>query len=613
MTGGVRDRLRGSLQTRVYLLVMWSALAPVALLSWGFASRVHRLDDQLVAARAAAAEAAARQEDEELLQGFENLQRAATAGRVALTDQDPAPERAALADPRLHVQFPQSAFFLDAQGRLVVEVPDRGARSLAPPPGLPAVEETVRTGRPVVSPVTVVGGERHVYQLVPVRDWQGRVTGLAGGVVDAGHHHVAAPLRSLAHAPGGAAVLADGARQVVASAGDAGGLLDCPEARALVEGRKAGVVACRAPAGRRDGEGGGRSVVAVYPLASAPWSVVARFPEAEVLAGEGFVPGWLGFLTALSLALGALLAWGVSRSIAQPVSSLTAAAERIAGGDLGDAIESQGPDEVGRLAKALELMRESLRSLLQEVEAANHELEGRVALRTAELARANEQLRQREEALAHLYEKVVAAQEDERKRIARELHDDTSQSLAALVMAIDTALAALRAGKDPRLEEARALAKRTIEDVHRMILDLRPSVLDDLGLQSAIRWYAERHLAPRGISVRCEFDVRDRRWPAAFETAVFRICQEAMSNVAHHSEAESVLIQASEPDGRLHIEIEDDGKGFDPGSAGSPDRRHFGLMGIRERVEILGGKVRFDTAPGQGTRIAFDVPFPPES
>jgi len=229
-----------------------------------------------------------------------------------------------------------------------------------------------------------------------------------------------------------------------------------------------------------------------------------------------------------------------------------------------------------------------------------------------QLGRVNDQLRDREAALERLYEKVVSAQEDERKRIARELHDDTSQSLAVLVMAIDSATATLKSGKTPRLEEARALAVRTIEEVHRMILDLRPSVLDDLGLQSAIRWYAERHLVSRGISVRCEFEARDRRWPAAFETAVFRVCQEAMSNIARHAEAESVLVQVAESDGMLRIEIEDDGKGFDPGSSGSPDRRHFGLMGIRERVEILGGTVRIDSAPGQGTRLRFEVPLPRE-
>ena len=205
----------------------------------------------------------------------------------------------------------------------------------------------------------------------------------------------------------------------------------------------------------------------------------------------------------------------------------------------------------------------------------------------------------------------MSAQEDERKRIARELHDDTSQSLAALVMAIDGALAALKAGLTPRLEEAKALAVRTIEEVHRMILDLRPSVLDDLGLQSAIRWYADRHLTGRGISVRCEFDAPDRRFPAAFETALFRVCQEAMSNIARHAHAESVLIQLSEGEGVIRIEIEDDGRGLRAGAGvRTPSGRHFGLMGIEERVEILGGKVTIDSAPGQGTRVRLEVPLP---
>jgi signal transduction histidine kinase len=331
-----------------------------------------------------------------------------------------------------------------------------------------------------------------------------------------------------------------------------------------------------------------------------------------VLGATGAFPAWLGGIILAALGAGALLAWGAARSIAKPVVVLTGAAENIAAGDLSAPIPQAGEDEVGRLAKALEKMRESLAGLIGAVATANAELEKRVIDRTAQLAHVNEQLRDREAALARLYEKVVSAQEDERKRIARELHDDTSQSLAVLVMALDGALTALKAGLPPRLEEAKALAVRTIEEVHRMILDLRPSVLDDLGLQSAVRWYAERHLVSRGISVRCEFEAEDRRFPAAFETALFRVCQEAMSNIARHAQAETVLVQMSEADGVIRIEIEDDGRGFDPGNVSHAERRHFGLMGIEERVEILGGKVRIISAPGQGTRIQLEVPLPKE-
>jgi len=114
--------------------------------------------------------------------------------------------------------------------------------------------------------------------------------------------------------------------------------------------------------------------------------------------------------------------------------------------------------------------------------------------------------------------------------------------------------------------------------------------------------------------VRCEFEKLDRRLPPAFEAAVFRVCQEAMSNILRHAQADSVLIQVGPKDGTLRIEIEDDGRGFDPAeAAANAERPPFGLMGIRERVEMLGGRVSIDSAPGQGTRIEIDVPLPDEA
>jgi signal transduction histidine kinase len=207
---------------------------------------------------------------------------------------------------------------------------------------------------------------------------------------------------------------------------------------------------------------------------------------------------------------------------------------------------------------------------------------------------------------------VITAQEDERKRIARELHDETSQGLAVLAMGIEAAQDTLRSGKLPRLEEVKALAVRTLEDVHRLILDLRPSVLDDLGLLSAIRWYAERHLESRGLSVRCEFGEM-RRLPPELETALFRICQETMSNVARHAQATAVLIQVGIEGDEVVVEIEDDGQGFDQDAAARQEgRRPWGLMGIRERAEILGGVARVESAPGQGTRVEVRIPVPGE-
>jgi signal transduction histidine kinase len=331
--------------------------------------------------------------------------------------------------------------------------------------------------------------------------------------------------------------------------------------------------------------------------------------EALPTQGSGFWWMVLGFL-AVQIAVTAGFARGAARSITQPVAVLTGNAEQIASGALDQPIPDLGEDEVGRLGKSLERMRQNLRRNIDEIGEANARLEERVTARTRELNDANERLREREEARAQLLRKVISAQEDERKRIARELHDETSQGLAVLAMGLEAAQDAIRGGLTPRLDEVKAVAVRTLDDVHRLILDLRPSVLDDLGLLSAIRWYADRHLGSRGISVRCEFgDVS--RLPPEVETALFRMCQEALTNVARHAQATAVLVQVGAEGDEFVIDIEDDGKGFDQADTSKPDgRRPWGLMGIGERAELLGGKATIDSAPGKGTHVTVRVPLP---
>ena len=182
-------------------------------------------------------------------------------------------------------------------------------------------------------------------------------------------------------------------------------------------------------------------------------------------------------------------------------------------------------------------------------------------------------------------------------------------------MGLETALASFPSDMSrQRLAEAKALTLRTLEELHRVIFDLRPSVLDDLGLLSAIRWYAERNLEPLGIAVHFELSGPERRFPPEIETALFRVVQEAITNIARHSGADTALIQVALKDDSLSIEVEDDGNGFDPATIGlsGPPERGLGLLGIRERVELLGGQVVIDAAPDQGVRIALTVPIPPE-
>jgi signal transduction histidine kinase len=310
--------------------------------------------------------------------------------------------------------------------------------------------------------------------------------------------------------------------------------------------------------------------------------------------------------------LSLLFAWGTARSVRRPLGVLESAAQRLADGDLAEPLPDLGEDEVGRLGDAFEDMRKALKYSRESLERARDELEDRVEERTRQLAEAHRELQLRDEQHVQLLRKIITAQEDERRRIARELHDETSQVLAALMLRIDTALSGFAAGSTARtsLEEVRAMAARALDDVHRLVLDLRPSVLDDLGLQAGIRWIAERHLSPHGITWRCEFDV-SQRLPPELESTLFRVSQEAITNIARHAEASSVLIQVEEREGELSFEIEDDGKGFDPAAAQSPERRRvsFGLLGMRERLELLGGTLTIESAPGEGTRITARAPL----
>ena len=301
-------------------------------------------------------------------------------------------------------------------------------------------------------------------------------------------------------------------------------------------------------------------------------------------------------LTAVAL----LLAWGVVTSVRRPVRTLTDAAERIAGGDLSRPIQSD-VDEIGRLGAALEHMRVQLRDSIASVEYANAVLERRVEERTRQLSR--------------VLRRVISAQEDERRRVARELHDETSQLVAAMAMSLD---AAKGAPTPAGVSELRLLVDRMHDSLHRIIVNLRPSVLDDLGLAAAIDWLAEHQLRRAGVAVRCELsDLQDSRVDSSIEIALFRVVQESMTNILRHASASAVLIQGGitqarscESEGRLWIEIEDDGEGFEVGAiaAETGSLRGIGLAGMRERMELVGGTIEFDSAPGEGTRIRLEAP-----
>lgn len=309
----------------------------------------------------------------------------------------------------------------------------------------------------------------------------------------------------------------------------------------------------------------------------------------RALASQPTVWLTLGF-AALGVGLSLLINYAVLRAALRPLTSLTRAVDRIEDDLAGVRLpvgEIREPD-LARLAAALNTMLDRLEAHASIIEASQR------SLRSLSL-------------------EVLSAQEDERKRIARELHDETSQSLASLLISlerIDAAIPDDLPHLKERLRAARGLTTRAIDDLRSLVADLRPLVLDDLGLAPAIRWYACDRLEPEGIDVTVDADTATRL-PAAVETALFRIAQEAISNVLNHADAGQVRIRLA-VGRRLELEIEDDGAGFDTEQAPPPDgRQHMGLFGIRERAAALGGEARIESLPGEGTRVSVYIPLEP--
>ena len=203
--------------------------------------------------------------------------------------------------------------------------------------------------------------------------------------------------------------------------------------------------------------------------------------------------------------------------------------------------------------------------------------------------------------------RVVEAQELERARLARELHDETGQALTSILLGLkpleqtaqtDETLAAVAS--------VRELVVSTLQDVRRLAVELRPSALDDFGLVSAVERLAQTFREQSGMQVDLETRLGEERLPGEVETALYRIVQEALTNIVKHAEASRVSILLTRKDGSALAVVEDDGLGFDPGATRDEG---LGLLGMRERVALVGGRLRIESATGAGATLVAEVPL----
>jgi two-component system sensor histidine kinase UhpB len=226
-------------------------------------------------------------------------------------------------------------------------------------------------------------------------------------------------------------------------------------------------------------------------------------------------------------------------------------------------------------------------------------------------ATANEMLDRLEQYRQDMARVMLKGMEEERKRLARELHDETCQALTTVIINLEAVSQQLPEDSPTvqRLKMTQEVARATLDDTRRFMFDLRPSVLDDLGLVPAIRWYISQRVLPEGIAVDFQTHGMEGRLAEELETALFRIMQESIHNAIRHGRAKRIQVSLIRQGDQVKGVVRDDGSGFDMGRLQRGELHSgMGLYGMYERARLIGGSIQIDSAPGRGTTMRVTVP-----
>ncbi|MBI4788927.1 MAG: GAF domain-containing sensor histidine kinase [Chloroflexi bacterium] len=275
-------------------------------------------------------------------------------------------------------------------------------------------------------------------------------------------------------------------------------------------------------------------------------------------------------------------------------------------------------DDVALLAQFADLASIAIKNaeLHSQVKQFSQELEQQVEQRTRELSTAKEEIAARSEQLRLLLEKTIRAQEEERARIARDMHDDVVQLITSARWEIQTAQAfagtELKSAARDGLAAAHELLDEIEKQIRRAIYNLHPPILDAVGLGSALQSYVNQFQRVSGIACRLEISGKALRLPIQAESSIYHLVEEALANIAAHAQATESSVALDYRDATLDITVEDNGCGFDPDPWLQDARRngsHLGLLSMQERAKSLVGSMDVESAPGCGTRLIFRIPI----
>jgi signal transduction histidine kinase len=536
------------------------------------------------------------------------------SGRIDLHDNDFSPEREAIRTAYRYSIFTDGVFLLDTGGNIILNYPAKIRDTAINVLSIEPISRIIANNRPMVSNVYTLepSGRKVMFVLVPLKDKQGNNAGVAGGEIDPTNPALTRMLGLTLLEKNMFIDIVDSNGVVISSSDPSRILTQCNRDKfftVIIKEKQERVTTCHRCHISGDTHKKQTMILAFVPLEMAPWGISIQEPEEDVFAPASRLKQTFFALAIIFIGTAFILTIGISRSIVNPLNDLIQGTDRIARGDLSKPIPPHGNDEIGSLSQSFETMRLKLVESMEHITKHAQELETRVRQRTA-------QINESQQRAEILLQKVISTQEDERKRIGRELHDDTLQELSAALMRIDMCKLHPETVSLDKIEVIRGIIVKAWDGVLGIIQNLRPTLLDDLGLVAAIKSLLDMHLGENGINYFINTTgVADRRFRPEVEITLFRIVQEAVSNTARHARAENVFVMLKIEKNEVHVEIEDDGDGFDlnslfvVGSHDAKDRRGLGLLGMKERVALIGGKIEVCSSPGLGTRVDIRIPL----
>jgi len=608
------EKKKGSLRKRITLTSITGI--SIILLTFGIASYyiIHENIDHSLDAKLGLARLLRNNIDNVIRDNINRLYDISISGKVDLTDGHFAPEREALRTAYRYSIFTDGVFLLDRGGNVILNYPERIRDSAINVLSIEPIGRIYPHRGPAVSNIYTIEstGRKVIFVLVPLTDNRGNMVGFAGGEIDPTNPVLTRMLGLIGLDKGAFIDIVDSNGVVISSSEPSRTLTQCNRDRfftTMIAEKKDRVTTCHSchQAGSRSEKKD--MILAFVPLEMAPWGISIQEPRDDVYTPAHKLERTFIILVAIFMGTAFILTIGISRSVVDPLNNLIRGTDCIAKGDLSKPIQHEGSDEIGTLSQSFETMRLKLLDSMDRITRHTHELESRVSERTRRI----KESQQRSELLFH---KVISTQEDERKRIARGLHDDTLQDLSAALMLIDMCRIHPETITPDTIDGIRSIIVKALDGITLIIQNMRPTLLDDLGLVPAIKSILDIHIGEQGITYFINTNnMADQRFRPEMEITLFRIVQEAVLNIARHARAENVIILCKIEQDDVRVEIEDDGEGFDLDSLYRPskhevaDRRGLGILGMKERVTLIGGKIKVCSKPGLGTRVDIRIPL----